>query len=39
MSALIILAAVAGALVLTAAAQRLVAETTGPRMQEWRNQW
>jgi len=39
MSALIALGAVAAALVLTAVAQWVTAETTGPRMQEWRNRW
>lgn len=39
MSALIALSAVAAALVVTATVQWVVAETTGPRMQEWRDRW
>lgn len=37
MTALIILGSVAGALVSTALVVWITAETTGPRMQEWRN--
>lgn len=39
MSALIALGATAAALILTTAAQWIAAETTGPRMQEWRDRW
>ncbi len=39
MSALIALSAVAAALVVTSALQWIVAETTGTRMQEWRDRW
>lgn len=39
MSALIALSAVAAALVVTTAVQWVVAETTGNRMQEWRDRW
>ena len=39
MSALIAFGAVAVALVLSAAVQWVAAETSGPRMQEWRDRW